>query len=356
VAYAIGLWSWAFALLGLGLRFLNGFSPARRYLADASYWIYLAHLPLVLGLQLLMRDWPLPWPIKFALLVGVTMAVLLISYHWLVRPTVIGALLNGRRYPRALPNDSRQGTTIMKALPLLLILPALLSAQAVAPAPLPLDTVVARYTAALGPIDRIQSRRTTMRVSGMAPFEIPVVTDAMRPNLLLKKVTIQGAVQITGYDGRAAWRIDPFASSSGKPGDVPEADLADLMEETDFDGPLVNAAAKGNRLRYVGPRVVTVAGKPTPVHAIELTLANRRQAVIHVHATSYLEVLRTQSRPVMGSNMAMTITPSDYRVVQGVQVPYVMEIAVAGMPAPIRLQIDRVEFGVAMDRRKFARP
>jgi peptidoglycan/LPS O-acetylase OafA/YrhL len=357
IAYAVGLWSWAFALLGLGLRFLNGPSPARRYLADASYWIYLAHLPLVMALQQLVRDWPLPWPIKFPLLLGITMVVLLLSYHWLVRPTAIGALLNGRRHPRGGRTSPPDGIPLVKALSLLLLLPATLSAQAVvAPAPLPLDTVLARHAAAVGPVQRIQARRSSVRVTGMAPFEIPVVIEAMRPDLLLKRVTLQGAVQVTGYDGRDAWRIDPFASASGKPVDVPAAELADLLEEADFDGPLVHTAEKGIRLRYVGPRVVPVAGKPTPVHAVEVSWANGRQSLVHLHAASYLEVLRTQRRQVMGRDIAMTITPSDYRVVQGIKVPFLVEIAPEGMPQPIRVRVDAVDLGAALDRKQFGRP
>lgn len=359
VAYAVGLWSWAFALAGLGLRFLAAPSPRRRYLADASYWIYLAHLPLVLALQLLMRDWPLPWMIKFALLLGVVMALLLVSYHWLVRPTAIGALLNGRRHPRGgrISPTSSGGTTHMKTLALLLLLPTISAAQTVvAPAALPLDTVIARYAAAVGPVQDIQTRRASTRVSGIMPFEIPVVSEAMRPNLLLKKVTLQGAVQITGFDGRSAWRIDPFASASGKPMDVPAAELPDLIEEADFDGPLVDAAAKGITLRYVGPRVVPVSGAPTPVHAVEVTWPNGRQSVAHLHAESFLEVLRTQRRPVMGRDVAMTITLRDYRTVQGIRMPFVMEIAPEGMPEPIRVQIDSVQFGVVLSPGAFRRP
>ena len=190
----------------------------------------------------------------------------------------------------------------------------------------------------------------------MAPFEIPVTTEAMRPDLLLKRVTIQGAVQVTGYDGRDAWRIDPFASSSGKPVAVPAGELDDLIEEADFDGPLVNAAAKGNRLRYLGPQVASVAGRRTPVHAVEVGFATGRSSVLYIDATSWLEVLRTQTRPVMGRDVNITITPSDYRTVQGVPVPYLMEIAPEGMPTPIRVMIDAVEFNVAMDRRQFGRP
>ena len=30
-----------------------------RYLSDASYWLYLTHLPLVIGAQMLLVTWPI---------------------------------------------------------------------------------------------------------------------------------------------------------------------------------------------------------------------------------------------------------------------------------------------------------
>ena len=99
-AYALAIWSWTFALLGIGLRYLANYNGWRRYLADASYWMYLAHLPLVMALQLAVATWALPWQIKFLGVLAVTIGALLFSYHYLVRSTVIGAVLNGRRYPR----------------------------------------------------------------------------------------------------------------------------------------------------------------------------------------------------------------------------------------------------------------
>ena len=77
---------------------------------------------------------------------------------------------------------------------------------------------------------------------------------------------------------------------------------------------------------------------------------------MHLDAKTYLEVLRTQRRPVMGRDASMSITSGDYRVAQGIQVPYLMEILVEGSPAPVRLQIDKVEFNVVTDRARFRRP
>src|SRR5690606_27332646 len=82
---------------GMALQFLSGYSAWRRYLADASYWIYLIHLPVVILLQAVSAQIAAPWFVKFPALLFVAMAIMLLSYHLLVRYTVIGRVLNGRR-------------------------------------------------------------------------------------------------------------------------------------------------------------------------------------------------------------------------------------------------------------------
>lgn len=108
-SYTASIWYWTFGLIGAALQFCSDASPTRRYLADSSYWLYLAHLPIVFGLQVLMMDWPLYWAVKFPLIIAITLGVLLASYHYLVRPTFVGEILNGRKYPRrkrvAAPRD-----------------------------------------------------------------------------------------------------------------------------------------------------------------------------------------------------------------------------------------------------------
>ncbi|MGK0362533.1 MAG: glucan biosynthesis protein C [Bradymonadia bacterium] len=81
----------------LARRWLDSPLPWVRYVSDASYWIYLAHLPVVLWLQVKLAavDWH-PW-LEFALCVGATFAITLGSYAIAVRHTPIGWMLNGRR-------------------------------------------------------------------------------------------------------------------------------------------------------------------------------------------------------------------------------------------------------------------
>jgi ABC-type multidrug transport system ATPase subunit/peptidoglycan/LPS O-acetylase OafA/YrhL len=99
LAFVVAQWSWVFAITGVALRFFGTYSSTRRYIADASYWIYIVHLPLVAALQVLVAQWPLHWSMKFPFVVAVSLALLLTSYHYLIRPTFVGELLNGRKYP-----------------------------------------------------------------------------------------------------------------------------------------------------------------------------------------------------------------------------------------------------------------
>lgn len=116
--YILAIWYSSFGLIGAALTFFENESPVRRYLADASYWMYLAHLPIVFFLAAALSTVPLHWAIKFPLIVGITMAVLLASYRYLVRPTWIGEILNGRKYPRGKRRaESRQSPPAAVAAP-----------------------------------------------------------------------------------------------------------------------------------------------------------------------------------------------------------------------------------------------
>jgi peptidoglycan/LPS O-acetylase OafA/YrhL len=101
VLFAGAIWSWTFAMIGMALRFLSGFSPVRRYIADASYWLYLIHLPIVMALQVAVSQLAWPWYAKFAFILGVSFPVMFASYQLMVRYTFIGAILNGRRTRKA---------------------------------------------------------------------------------------------------------------------------------------------------------------------------------------------------------------------------------------------------------------
>jgi peptidoglycan/LPS O-acetylase OafA/YrhL len=96
--HSLDMWLLILGVAGLFLRYLADHNAYRRYLCDSSYFLYIAHFPVILAFQLALKDVGLP-PLAKAIvaLVG-TIAILMPVYRYAVRPTFIGAVLNGRRY------------------------------------------------------------------------------------------------------------------------------------------------------------------------------------------------------------------------------------------------------------------
>jgi peptidoglycan/LPS O-acetylase OafA/YrhL len=84
-------------LIGATRRYFSGERPWVRWWADSSYWCYLMSLFPLVALQLALERSPMPLVLKWAIVLGVSMLVLLATYQAFVRYTVIGRVLNGRR-------------------------------------------------------------------------------------------------------------------------------------------------------------------------------------------------------------------------------------------------------------------
>lgn len=106
-AYNVAGWCWIFGLIGAAVRFLDKPSVLWRYLADSSFFVYILHLPVSYLLAALMMRWPLPWAVKFPVIVLLTTVISLTTYHYLVRSTFVGQFFNGRRYPRTISSGLR---------------------------------------------------------------------------------------------------------------------------------------------------------------------------------------------------------------------------------------------------------
>ncbi|MFN5290384.1 MAG: acyltransferase family protein, partial [Planctomycetia bacterium] len=93
------LYTWLMVLgsIGLANRLVQRESKLFRYVADSSYWLYLTHIPLVVCMQWLFLYLPVPAWVKFTMGFLVTMLILFASYEWMVRHTIIGRILNGKK-------------------------------------------------------------------------------------------------------------------------------------------------------------------------------------------------------------------------------------------------------------------
>ena len=93
------LFAWCMSLSCIGL-FRSCFAepkPWIRYVSDSSYWLYVAHLPLVVAIQSQMAESSYNGYLKLLVISALSIAILLLSYQLLVRCTWIGLFLNGTR-------------------------------------------------------------------------------------------------------------------------------------------------------------------------------------------------------------------------------------------------------------------
>ncbi len=91
----------SFGFLGFFLKFTQSENYILRYISDASYWMYLVHLPIVVSMQTWFINSPVPPVLRFWIVNLAGIAIPLITYGLFVRYTIIGKTLNGPRKKRS---------------------------------------------------------------------------------------------------------------------------------------------------------------------------------------------------------------------------------------------------------------
>jgi peptidoglycan/LPS O-acetylase OafA/YrhL len=100
LSYAVMMWSLVGLSIGLFQRFLDRPNKTVRFIADASYWLYLIHLPIVIWLQIAVSRLSFHWSLKLIAISVLTIGLSLVLYDLVVRSTFIGMTLNGRKKER----------------------------------------------------------------------------------------------------------------------------------------------------------------------------------------------------------------------------------------------------------------
>ncbi len=72
-------------------------------MADASYWIYLIHVPFLAALERMASETGLPPWLQLTLSTTAAIGLALLTYATLVRYSPVGGLLHGRRVRGAQP-------------------------------------------------------------------------------------------------------------------------------------------------------------------------------------------------------------------------------------------------------------
>ena len=87
----------SFSFIGLAEDKFSNLNPMVRFISDSSYWVYLIHLPLVAFITFFMFKITIFAELKFLIAIILTTAICLVTYKYLVKSTIIGILLNGKK-------------------------------------------------------------------------------------------------------------------------------------------------------------------------------------------------------------------------------------------------------------------
>jgi hypothetical protein len=183
------------------------------------------------------------------------------------------------------------------------------------------------------------------------PVQLPFVMELKRPRMTRVEIRFRDQTAVQVYDGSQGWKVRPFLGRHEvEPFTADELRIA--SQQTDLDGPLIDYAKKGNKVELEGTEPVD--GRD----AYRLKITSREGQVRHVwvDATTYLDVKVDGTRRMDGKPRPVWTTYRDFRSVNGLMVPHVMETTVEGVAGSEKIVLDRVALNPPLDDDRFARP
>ena len=215
------------------------------------------------------------------------------------------------------------------------------------------EELVAKNTEAKGGMEKIKAIKSFKAVGRLEQgnFRANIDWEAKRPEMFRQNVTIQGMTEIEAYDGTNGWSISPFEGKKDA-SLVGEDELRGLVEDADFDGPLIDAQQKGNKIEYLGKD--TVDGDDA--YRLKVTLKNGDIIYYYLDPATFLE-FRTEKQQFIRGNVRETVTElGSYKPVNGVLYAFSLESGSKRSTNRTKINLDKVEANVALDDTLFKMP
>jgi len=216
------------------------------------------------------------------------------------------------------------------------------------------DELVAKNLQAKGGLEKIKAIKS-VRMAGRfesGGFKATVGQESKRPEMLRQSFTVQGMSQIQAYDGSSGWQISPFGGRKD-PELMGEDDVRGLAEAADFDGPLVDAQAKGNKIEYMGHDQVD----GDDAYKLKVTLKNGDIFYYYLDPDTYIEIQVEKQQFIRGSVRESVTLLGSYKPVNGVMYPFSIESGPKNNPdGRGKITITRIEANVPIDDGVFKMP
>lgn len=216
------------------------------------------------------------------------------------------------------------------------------------------EDLVAKNLQAKGGLEKIKAIKS-IRMTGQyeaGGFRATVGQESKRPEMMRQTFTVQGMTQIQAYDGSAGWQISPFGGRKD-PEMLGEDDMRDLQESADFDGPLVDAQAKGNKIEYMGHDQVD----GDDALKLKVTLKNGDVFYYYLDPDTYIEIEVEKQQFIRGSVRESVTLMGSYKPVNGVMFPFALESGPKNNPDQRgKITMTKIEANVPIEDGDFKMP
>jgi hypothetical protein len=153
---------------------------------------------------------------------------------------------------------------------------------------------------------------------------LPFLMELARPHKMRFELQFAGQTALQVYDGVNGWKLRPYLNRLDvEPYTADEMKAASM--ESELDGPLVDYAAKGTRIESDGIEKV----EDHDTYKLKLTLKSGNVIHVWVDAQTFLETKSEgQPRRLDGIYHPVEVYYRDYRNVNGLEIPFVLETRV----------------------------
>jgi outer membrane lipoprotein-sorting protein len=215
-----------------------------------------------------------------------------------------------------------------------------------------------------GKMDAGGNRRPTIPVPGvkaqssMVPqrpaeqVQLPFVMDLKRPRQTRMEIQFNGQTAVQVYDGTNGWKLRPFLNRHEVEKFTPE-ELRAASAQSDLDGPLIDFAAKGSKVELEGMEKVNDRN----AYKLKVTDKGGNARHVWVDAENFLEIkIEGSPRRLDGKYHPVAVYFRDYKSIDGLTMPYLLETEIEGVKERERIQIEKIVLNPKLDDTRFAMP
>jgi len=216
------------------------------------------------------------------------------------------------------------------------------------------DDIIAKYLKTVGGMDKIQAVQTLRRAgtfNGGGGFEAAVLQENKRPNKVREEFSLQGMTGVNAYDGKTGWKIEPWQGKKDAEA-LSEDEMKQIVEDADFDEPLIHYQQKGNKVEFVGMEQV----EGTDAYKLKVTLTSGDVRYYYMDTDYFVPIKIEMKRMIRGAEQEFETSLGDYKEVAGWYLPYSVETRRKGSEDVQKITFEKIEANVPIDDGRFAKP